>query len=62
MHGLPIDLAEPICGVQQVGNSSTTIQDAPFLVNLQNAPTLVTLLSLARLFTRRTREKKPMAD
>ncbi len=60
-HGLPIDLIEPTCGLQQVGNSSTTMQDAPSFVNLQNAPILVNLLSFACLFVRRTRGKKPLA-
>jgi len=61
VHGLPIDLIEPTCGVQQVGNSSTTMQDAPSFVNLQNAPILVNLLSLACLPIRRARGKKPLA-
>jgi len=33
-HGLPIDLVEPICGVQQTRTFVTTTQDASFLVNL----------------------------
>jgi hypothetical protein len=33
-HGLPIDLAEPTCGVQQTRISVTTTQDASSLVNL----------------------------
>ncbi len=62
VHGLPIDLTEPTCGVQQVGNSSITMQDAPSFVNLQNAPTFVNLWSFACLPTRRTRGKKPLAN
>jgi len=62
VHGLPIDLTEPTCGVQQARNFSNTMQDAPSLVNLQNALTLVNLLSLACLPARRTRGKKPLAN
>jgi len=62
VHGLPIDLTEPTCGVQQVGNSSITMQDAPSFVNLQNAPTFVNLWSFACLPIRRTRGKKPLAN
>jgi hypothetical protein len=47
-----IDLAKPTCEVQQVKKISTTIQDAPFLVNLQNALDHVNLLSLSCLFLR----------
>ncbi len=48
-HRLPIDLAKPTCEVQQARNFSTTMQDAPFLVNLQNALDPVNLLSLSCL-------------
>jgi hypothetical protein len=47
-HGLSIDLTELTYGVQQVGNSSTTTQDAPYLINLQNALVPVNVLSLPR--------------
>jgi hypothetical protein len=61
-HALPIDVVEPTCGMQQVGNSSTTMQDAPSLVNLQNAPDFVNVLSLPRLLTKRTRENEPLIN
>jgi len=56
VHGLPIDLIKPTCEMQQTKKNSTIIQDAPSFVNLQNALTLVNLLSLSRLHVRRTRE------
>ncbi len=60
-HALPINVVEPTCGVQQVGNSSTTTQDAPSLVNLQNALSQnVNVLSLPHLPARRTRENEPL--
>jgi hypothetical protein len=56
VHGLHIDLVKPMCEMQQTKRNSTTIQDAPSFVNLQNALALVNLLSLSRLPIRRTRE------
>jgi len=61
-HALPIDVVEPTCGMQQVGNSSTTMQGAPSLVNLQNALDFVNVLSLPRLLAKRTRENEPLIN
>jgi hypothetical protein len=49
-HGLSIDLNELTCGVQQPRKFSTTTQDAPYFINLQNALVLVNVgaCSLAR--------------
>jgi hypothetical protein len=47
---------ELTCGVQQVGNFSTTTEDAPSLINLQNTLVLVNVLSLPCLFIREKRE------
>jgi hypothetical protein len=56
-HGLPIDLVEPTCRMQQAKNSSTTMQNAPSLVNLQNAPTLVICCPLYTCLQEERREK-----
>jgi len=56
VHGLPIDLVKPTCEMQQTKKNSTTIQDAPSFVNLQNVLVLVNLLSLSHLLIRRIRE------
>jgi hypothetical protein len=45
--------------MQQVGNSSTTMQS---LVNLQNALDFVNVLSLPRLLAKRTRENEPLIN
>ncbi len=62
VHGMSIDLIKLACGMQQGRNSSTTVQNAPSLINLQNAPTLINLLSLPRLHIRKTRGKKSLVD
>jgi hypothetical protein len=61
-HALPIDVVELTCGMQQVGTSSTTMQNAPSLVNLQNAPYFVNVLPLPCLLARRTRENEPLIN
>ncbi len=34
VHGMSINLIKLTCGMQQGGNSSTTIQNTPSLINL----------------------------
>ncbi len=60
--GLSIDIIELSCGMRQAKNSSIIMQDAPSLINLQNALTLINLLFLPHLLIRRTRRKKSLVD
>lgn len=62
VHGMSINLIKLTCGMQQGGNSSTTIQNTPSLINLQNAPTFINLLSLPRLHIKKTKGKKSLVD
>jgi hypothetical protein len=60
--GLSIDIIELSCGMQQAKKISTIMEDAPSLINLQNALTFINLLSLPHLLIRRTRRKKSLVD
>jgi hypothetical protein len=56
-HGLPIDLAKLTCEVQQTKNSSTTMQNAPSFVNLQNVLALVNFVVLITVACKKNKGK-----